>query len=164
MRAFGASCMLVVACTLAACIRTVPPALAPERPLATVSASFDATWNAVIDVFVTNNIPIRNLEKASGLIVAEFSPVPPANADRYASCGGIKHGLDPARALHATHAEYNVVVRAVSSGSTVLVNVRWTSRNPTDRMRPDLAVCSTTNVWEAMLESEIRARAERSGT
>lgn len=161
MKRYGAALTLIAACVVAACIKAIPPTVAPERPLATVTASFDATWNAVIDVFATNNIPIRNLERASGLIVAELSPVSPTDADRFASCGAIGHGIDPARQLHATHAEYNIVVRATSSGSTVRVTVRWTSRNPDDPMRPDLAICETTNVWETTLESAIRARAER---
>ena len=145
---------------LGGCVKAVPPIVAPERPSVEVAAPFEETWISVIDVFASRNIPIQTLDRSSGLIVAAPSGVSGPDADRRASCGAVKHGLDPARKLRATHAEYNIVVRSTSAGSTVRVNVRWTSRNPSDPMRPDYSVCETTNLWEAELERLIRTSAE----
>ena len=153
--------MLLTVAVLAGCYKTIPPVLAPERPVLEVAASFDATWDAVIDLFAEQHIGIQLLDKPSGLIVAVPFEVPPDSAVRWASCGGFKRGIEPEVIFLATHAEYNIRVRAPAPGSTIRVTARWTTRNPDDSGRPKEAVCETTNEWESGFESRVRAVAER---
>lgn len=142
------------------CIKTIPPTPAPERAPVPIKASFDATWNAVVEVFAAEHIPIQTLDKPSGLIVVTPDTVDSKSADRWASCGAIKHGIEPAMVIHATDVDYNIVVRAAGAGSTIRFNVRWTSHNEADPNRPDYVLCTTTNAWEIELEQKIRALAE----
>jgi hypothetical protein len=146
---------------MAGCYKNIPPVLAPERQILEVAASFDATWNAVIDLFAEQHIGIQLLDKPSGLIVAVPFEVPPDSAVRWASCGGFKRGIEPEVIFLATHAEYNIRVRARAPGSTIRVRAKWITRNSEDSGRPKEAVCETTNGWEAEFEGRVRAAAER---
>ncbi len=148
--------MLLTVAALAGCYKTIPPVLAPERPLLEIAASFDATWDAVIDLFAEQHIGIQLLDKPSGLIVAVPFEVPPDSAARWASCGGFKRGIEPEVIFLATHAEYNVRVRPRTPWSTIRVTARWTTRNPDDSGRPKETTCETTNVWESEFESLVR--------
>lgn len=156
----GRKASVIAVLALAGCLEVIPPTPAPARPQATIDASVDATWDAVIEVFASENIPIQTLDRSSGLLVAERVRVSRSDADRWASCGGVKHGLDPVREIHATHAAFNVLVRSRGEGSTARVTVHWISRNPNDPMRPDHVECETTNEWEAGLEARIKRTAE----
>ncbi|MGH9897071.1 MAG: hypothetical protein ACREA0_34765, partial [bacterium] len=49
-----------------------PPAPPMPRDATEVTASFGRTWDAVIDEFADRNIPIRTIERASGLIATEL--------------------------------------------------------------------------------------------
>ncbi|HVE79041.1 MAG TPA: hypothetical protein VNA89_09285, partial [Gemmatimonadaceae bacterium] len=125
---------------------------APREPTP-VAASFAKTWDAAIDAFAARNIPIRSVERASGFIAAEPAI---ATDDANADCGSsvIGERLSPERAV------YNVIVRGDSTRSTVRVTARWTAVYGEGR---DALVeeCSTTGRWEAELEAQIKARAER---
>jgi hypothetical protein len=140
--------VLVLSAMMSACVTTpnLPPA--PVRSSTTVAASFDRTWEAVIDHFASTNISIATIEKASGLIVAHRVNVPPKLAAQYGNCGkdswnriiGPKTGL------------YNVLVRGNDQTSTVQVTVRW---------EYDGDECVTIGAWESDFENQIKARAEK---
>lgn len=137
-------------CAAVACQPTPPPPPAPVQS-ATVAASFGKTWDAAIDVFTQNNIPIRNMERASGLLVAEPTDVR-SGAGAYADCGG--DGIGGRRV--PTHAFYNVVVRGDSSTSTVRVSARWTL----NLGNLSTIECATKATFESGMEATIKARAE----
>lgn len=146
----------LIAVSLVACGPSwYPPEPAPERGPTAVAAPFDATWNAVIDVFATRSIPIATIEKASGLIVAVPLPVGAEGAG-WADCGRSRFGkqLDP----KPSRGEFNVVVRNEPAGSTVRVTMRWASIS--DHRQPVVRSCETTGVWERDLESQVKAKAE----
>jgi hypothetical protein len=144
----------------AACIKIIPPTPVPKREPVPIAAPYEAAWNATVEAFAVRHIQIQTLDKPSGLIVATPDTVESKNADRWASCGAIKHGIETPLKLHATDLEFNVVVRAAGTGSTIRINTRWTSRNPTDTERPDYMLCARTNLWETELETRIRTTAE----
>jgi hypothetical protein len=48
-----------------------PPPPPPPPEAAIVSAPFDDAWQAVVQTFFERNIPVRTLEKASGLIESD---------------------------------------------------------------------------------------------
>ena len=93
---------------------TLSWASAPKRYLfdnsTTVKSEFDKTWEAVISYFAKNNISIKTLEKASGIIAAEVQTFQKGWID----CGKAGFGakfLDPASGV------FNVFVREVSDGT-----------------------------------------------
>lgn len=138
----------------------VPPAPPAPRTSMPVSASFGKTWSAVIDVFATKNIPIKTIERASGLIATDPLNVPVQTNRKaphpWADCGKFMGVFDS-----PSLATYNVRVKGDSSSSTVQINVLW-KQSPTTTpfgVQPG-EDCSTKGVWETETETEIKARAE----
>lgn len=136
---------VILLVSLAACVTA--PATAPERAATPVNASTGKTWDAVIDVFAERNIPIRNMERASGFIAAEPELVSQKDGQAWADCGGAL-GVR----LGAQRATYNVLVRGDSSHATVRATVLWE--------RTGNQGCTTRGVWERDFESLVKARAE----
>lgn len=138
---------------LAGCV--TPPTTAPTpRTAVSVNAPFAKTWDAVIDVFSDRNIPIRTIDRASGLIATDDLSVG-SEGTEWADCG--KNNEAPIAPLLAT---YNVLVRGDSTRSTVKVTVKWGSTTRLLGGRPIGVDCVTRGVWETDLETTIRARAE----
>jgi hypothetical protein len=133
---------------------TPPAPPAPPRPAMEIVAPFGRTWDAVIDEFAAQNIPIRTMERASGFIATEQLSVP-RTTEKLADCG-----TDVGVALIPHRATYNVLVRGDSTRSTVKVTVRWTSGGLTyDNVTAPIE-CSTTGLWETRAETAIKERAE----
>lgn len=151
--------LLVASIALTGCIATVPPAVAPARSATTVSASFERTWTAAVDVFADKNVGIRTIDKSSGLIVGD--PVRVTMEDEMkphslADCGG-NDVLSVRRYNQPKTATYNVRVRGDSTRSTVLVTVRWTGQVGKSSDEVD---CTSRGVWEGGFETAIAKKAE----
>src|SRR5687768_9485299 len=93
MRAPLCTCALVpLAAFSLACVQPgpllAPPPAAP-REAKPVGASFNRTWDAVIERFAEDNIPIRTAERTSGFLATAPMAVPASmNADAdWADCG-----------------------------------------------------------------------------
>jgi hypothetical protein len=136
---------------LLACYRYQPPPPAEPRDATSVSASIDETWDAVIDLFATRNIPIRTIERASGIIATEGLSVDSADGLKWADCGQVGPRLIP-----ANNAIYNVLVRGDSANSSVRATVRWGRLSSEEG---DVE-CTSTYVWEHGLERDVQERAE----
>ena len=123
------------------------------RAATDVNASFDRTWNAVIDVFAERNIPIATIDKSSGFVATTALGVadPKETTQQWADCGN----------LPATRATYNVLVRGTGDHSTVKVTVKWVAWRSLGMFGDDSRECVTRHVWEAAVESEVKKRAER---
>ncbi len=143
------ACALLAGCSSPA---YQPPPRPTPREASHVIASMGQTWDAVIDVFATRNIPIRTIERASGLIVTDALGVG-NEGTAYASCGTLG-----GKVLAPDRATYNVLVRGDSSEATVRTTVLW-SRSE----EPDVTECASTYLWERTLETDVKARAERQG-
>jgi len=139
---------------LAGCM--TPPAappVAPRQPT-TVAAPSARVWDAVVDVFAERNIPIANMDRASGFIATEALTVSEADrmkrAAEWADCGrAIGIPISPHLAT------YNILVRGDSASATVRATVRWTFGEAPQRIE-----CRSRGSWEASIESDIKARAE----
>ncbi len=109
-------------------------------------------WDAVIDIFAERNIPIRTIERVSGLIVTDPVELSPGLGQEWADCGTINESP-----LSPEYAAYNVLVRGDTIRSTIKVTARWTygARGGTSEEE-----CTTTHVYEQNLEAEITRRAE----
>lgn len=144
---------LALVLAIAACT-PVPPAPPAPHSAMDVAAPASKTWDAVIDVFASKNIPIKTMDRSSGFIATEEMQVPftPRQESPYADCGK-KMGI----AQPPTHANYNIRVKGDSSRSTVQVSVFWKDVNPAAHSSDQ---CSSKGVWETEAETEIKARAE----
>ncbi len=138
---------------LSGCIKYKPPEPPSPRGATPVSASMGRTWDAVIDRFAAENIPIRTIERVSGLIVTDQLSIG-SDSRTWADCGKYdKIHLWP------NFATYNLLVRGDSTSSTVKATVRWIYLSG----KGASLECSTSHVWEKGFESDVKSRAE-SGT
>jgi hypothetical protein len=135
---------------LAACVSYRPPPQPTPREASHVNASMGETWDAVIDLFATRNIPIRTIERASGLIVTDPLRVG-EEGSAWADCGA-RNG----RVLAPDRATYNVLVRGDSSEATIRTTVLWTRFYE----KGEPIECTSTYIWERGLETDVKARAE----
>lgn len=133
---------------LAGCTSYTPPTPPAPRDATPVSASAGHTWDAVIEIFAARNIPIRTIERVSGLIVTDNLNVGPEGKE-WADCGGADIG--------PTHGTFNVLVRGDSTRSMVKATVRWSLyvSQAAD------AECSTSHEWERGFEDQVKQQAER---
>jgi hypothetical protein len=140
---------LVFVVSMAACM---PQAAAPPTPHSamSVNASYGKTWDAVIDTFASNTIPIKTLERASGFVAAEVTSVGTGKSE-WADCGKVGFGIP----VYPDAAFYNVRVKGDSLRSTVQVTVSW--HGVVGKKAKD---CSTKGVWETDFETAVRERAE----
>jgi len=141
---------LAVVALLAACSTYKYPAPPSPRDATIVNASMGRTWDAVIDLFAARNIPIRTIDRVSGIITTEQLTVGPEGRE-YGDCG--KNGRIRYR---PNRASYNVLVRGDSTGSRVKVTVRWIFLTS----KFDTFECSTQHVWEQAFESDVKSAAE----
>jgi hypothetical protein len=138
------------------------PAIAPPTPRATmdVGASFGRTWDAVIEQFAERNIPIKTLDRTSGLIATDNLEVGRSLRDA-ADCG--KDWAGSTSIYRPTNVSYNVLVRGDSNRSSVRVNARWIrigngrSLLGTGQTTEE---CSTRGTWEYSLEEGIKYAAQ----
>ncbi|MCC5980108.1 MAG: hypothetical protein JJU26_00140 [Oceanicaulis sp.] len=80
-----------------------------------VDAGFSETWDALIEYFSSRNIPIRTIDRSSGVLYAERmgDPGEPAEFLEYADCG--THGL---ASVASSNMSLNVYVRSESDDRT----------------------------------------------
>lgn len=152
MRSRFAAVVVSIASALTAC-HMVPPAPLVPRPSTPVAASQSKTWDIVIALFAERNLPIKNMDRASGFIATDPLGV------EYTKHAGIDCGEN---VLHAPYyprlASYSVFVGGDSSSSTVKAAVHWTSQ--TEDKQKLLLECTTQGQWEAAFEQDVKARAE----
>jgi hypothetical protein len=145
MRALVAVLFIVTACG-----GYRPPDAPEPRDATRVDASVTRAWDAVVEQFATRNIPIRTVERASGLIVTDQLAVG-REGRSWADCGKA-HG----RAYRPNAASYNVLVRGDSSAATVKATVRWTLAD----LKGNSVQCVTTHTWEREFEALVKEQAE----
>lgn len=149
--------VLAVACAG----KPLPPDPAPPapRPPTPTGVGYDAAWNAVIAYFAENSVPIKTIDKASGLIVTEVQRV--AQPNEYAWCGWtvvLSHrteGKTVARRPDA--ASYNVLVRPTQDGkSNLRVTATWSASAAAQSFS-----CISADSFEQGLEAKLVEMAKR---
>jgi hypothetical protein len=122
-----------------------------------VDASFNRTWDAIVDLFARRQIPLRRLDRDSGLIATESVPVSGTLATNWAACrdtagasasppGGAPPPLETP--VPPTHARYEIEIQGDSTQSTIRATAYWTAPTPAD--------CTSNGTWEAAFEKEVR--------
>ncbi len=79
------------------------------------SKDYESVWQRVISVFTEFNIPIRNMDKSSGLITTDYNLG--AEIGQYVDCGTPAKGLYTYR-FENTVMNMNIVVTKVSPAKT----------------------------------------------
>jgi hypothetical protein len=143
------------------CAKVQPPQAPAPRAATPVDATFENTWNAVIDRFGDANIAIATMERASGFIATESGSVVPEEAveSGWANCGTVRDTSRRERTLGPGRAVWNVVVREAGEGaSTVKATVAYSPYSPD--VSPG---CVSLGGWERMFEAAVKTAAEDSG-
>ena len=149
--------LLLLTLAVVGCGAQAPAPPVPRADVTVVNASFNRTWDAVIDDFASQNVPIKTIDRTSGIVVAEVLSVAPDVGKQWADCG-----TDMFRKLAPTSATYNVLVRGDSTKTTVRVTVRWTRVGMARGLSTQTVAeeCGTKAVWEPEFEARIKAAAE----
>lgn len=152
MKSRFAAVVVSIVSALTAC-HMVPPAPIAPRAATPVAASQSKTWDIVIALFAERNLPIKNMDRASGFIATD-----PLGVD-YAKHTGVDCG---ANVLHAPYyprlASYSVFVGGDSRSSTVKAAVHWTSQTE-DKQKLQIE-CTTQGQWETAFEQDVKTGAE----
>lgn len=148
------ACAAVVA--LSACAQRTLPKTAPTRESTRVNASFGRTWDAVVQQFANDNVPIKTIERASGFVATDRL-LSVANDSADADCGSISTSVGDEK--YFPHwVTYNVLVHGDSASATVRVTAAWESY---DAEQKSPFACSTTGRWEQAFEGAVKAAAEK---
>ncbi|CAM9359199.1 unnamed protein product [Ectocarpus sp. 12 AP-2014] len=97
-----------------------PPSSQEKNFTQSYNADFDKVWEATVDWFAINNIPIKNIEKDSGIIGSDYSL---GSSYTQVDCGVISPGDMHVMYDQTVVANINVLVRETSSGANVQPNV-----------------------------------------
>lgn len=113
---------LVLALVVLAGCASVPPRIHNFESSRTFNTDYDTTWGKLVSFFGRNNIPIKNLEKVSGIIVAEkemfYAPA------AYVPPNGLDCGLPGGLALRVGYQlDFNVLARKIEDRTELVVNV-----------------------------------------
>lgn len=117
---------------------------------ATVKASYEDTWTAVIDVFAERNWPIQTMAKDSGLISTDWMRVDASDA--YADCGG--SGM--AR-TYGTQVRFNVRIKGAAA-TEITVNASFRELRSFDGQQR-MVDCESKGAVELQIHSEVKHRA-----
>ena len=83
---------LVFALVCAACNSYQAPLPPAPRDATHVSASAGQTWDAVVDLFAARDIPIRTIDRATGLVATDELSVG-TEGRKWADCGKLNSVL-----------------------------------------------------------------------
>jgi hypothetical protein len=136
-----------------------PPAPASVQP-ASIPVPFDDAWKAVIQTFFDSNIPIRTVEKASGIVESEDLR---GEVGRDCDCGtylGLPIGGYGGAYGGDAYYRFRVLVDARGEQETVLT-LRSSCRARVGSIEGEL-VCHLSPSREEQLQTAIRARATAS--
>jgi hypothetical protein len=104
----------------------------------------------VVDYFARSSIPVKTIDRTSGLIAAEATQLAGDNSS-YARCSNGIFSFAP------VGASFNALIKGDSTQSTVRVTANWI--RPTAPGSASVS-CVTTDVWEKKFEAAIKAKAE----
>jgi len=148
------ACWMVAALAVAACSRYTGPAAPTPREATQVQAPAVVTWDAAIATFAEVGIPIRAIERGSGLIVSDDVRLG-VEGRGLADCGTLN-----SQPLYPNFASYNALVRGDSASSNVKLTVVWSHVGD----KAEVKDCSTSHQFERGFEESVKSRAEDSST
>lgn len=124
-RVLGSAVLCVCVVVLGALGCEPPRPAVPPRPIEkqkVIPRSFDEVWQTAVTWFATHNMPIKNLDKQSGLISTEYS-LPTDQVARYMDCSAAAASGGDVE-VEAPTGNFNLLIQGRHDGSTdVSVNV-----------------------------------------
>jgi uncharacterized lipoprotein len=140
-------CFGLMSCATAPVQRQVPSSFPFDKP-------FDPVWQAVIETFAELNLPILNMEKASGLITTDWiSFRGQDNTTGYCACGGLGTSVEVDR-----RGRFNVYVKKVGESSCELKVNSVFENNTRSALVKDSLISVGNCVSTGKLEAEIYKR------
>jgi len=136
--------ILAAASALASC--ATAPANYSVNNSRSYDKGYDQVWEDLVSFFASNNIPIKNIAKDSGVIYAESTRFD----DSYADCG--KPGL---MAVVGRKANFNVFVNRSGSTPAVSVNTEFTEFRRFDTAQTTVQ-CNSKGIIEARLLDSVK--------
>lgn len=118
----------VAALTVVGCARPVytTPVVYSVETERIIDKPFDAVWQSAVEWFATHNTPIKNIDKASGLISTEYS-LSMEEATAHMDCGSGDSSFMGKVELENPSGNFNIVIKRQDELSTqVKVNVFFT--------------------------------------
>ena len=113
---------------------------------------FDSLWDGVISFFAGNNIPIKTLEKDSGIIISEWIVLSREDG-RDLDCG--QPGIAMA---YEKYGKFTITIRPAGSQRQILVNSQYQQRRVWDR-RDFYATCYSKGTLEHKIKEFIISNA-----
>lgn len=156
--AFATLCSAAAVLSCGSRVAYSPPVAPTVDATVIVSATLDDTWGAVIQTFFDKNIPVKTLEKASGILESDDLH---GELGRDCDCGswlGVPIGGYGAYGGDAYY-RYRVLVEKREPAKTALT-LKSSCRARADRIEGELA-CRLAPATEASLRSAIVERATR---
>lgn len=139
--------IVVVLCTLAAC-ETVPLSYDVESTRQ-IREPKSVVWPRLVEFFASNNISIKTIEMASGIIAAErqiTDPEPGSNIFGWADCG-----VSPLATPQVQTIDLNVFLRETPEGSLVTVNTRFQEYRAIAQSDGRTVSCNSTGRLERLI-------------
>ena len=134
------------------------PATFEFDPTANVEGDYDQVWSSVVEYFVLGDLPIKMIEKDSGLIVTEWmdaGSVSAAGEDKtYCDCGGSGMSTQV-----WTRGKFSVFAKKIPGGG---VDLRVTCTYQQQRYFMDsytLVDCNSTGKQESLVHEYVKAKA-----
>jgi len=141
----GVICLVLTGCASAPIPRQIQNSFPIDRP-------FDKIWEAVIETFAELNLPIINMEKASGLITTDWIKQDDLEAS---DCGRIGMlSLEMSRRM-----KFNVFVKKIADASEIKVNTMFEILVKTVGIDPiEISSCYSTGKLEKEIYDLVKAK------
>ena len=144
----------VVACLFICAASASKPSQHAVQSAATINASYDATWSAVIDLFTEHNWTIQTIDKSSGFITTDWLNLGD-DAAHFADCGNA-----PLATTAITAVRFNVRVKPSAGGTDVVVNDSFRQGRAFGN-NSAVVECTSTGALETRIHGEIDSRVQR---
>ncbi|MGH7856924.1 MAG: hypothetical protein ACREQY_06290 [Candidatus Binatia bacterium] len=150
---------VITACACASRVAySPPPSPPPEAPL-TVAVPFDDAWSAVIQILFQKNVPVRTVEKASGILESDDLR---GEIGRDCDCGsylGIAIGGYGGAYGGDAYYRFRILVEPRGDRSTA-ISLRSSCRARVETVEGELS-CRLSAAKEAELRREIAERVRK---
>lgn len=151
-RVIFALLFLSVAVCAVGCATMPKPRLIDDT--VSLSAPYDQVWEGVIETLAELNMPIDNMEKASGPVTIDWMSLVGTGNKEYCDCGGIGIASEKSR-----EGKFNIFVKTdkASGGTTVKGNAMY--RQVRSFLDASSAVdCVSTGILEAKLHEKVKEK------
>ena len=119
----------LAATALLACAHVVPPANPAPVADRYTHTPFDTAWHRAIVYFTNTHVPIKTIDRSSGVLASSRFQMPFSDLKAWGDCGSASSGgstLDRLEAIHnypTAYADFNVVMQPTGDSTSVRVSL-----------------------------------------